>query len=83
MIWAGTTEGDYKDDQMNSTQIDFHASTVVLGKYATIINRSGKSADVRPFSSDCSKLESVPIVDAVVVYDCPHTLETFMLVVRN
>ena len=47
---------------------------VVVGKYATIINQSGKSANVRPFSSDCSKLEAVPIVDAVVEYDIPHTL---------
>ena len=38
---------------------------------------------MRPFSSDCSKLESVPIADAVVAYDCPHTLETFILVVVN
>ena len=38
---------------------------------------------MRQFSSDCSKLEAVPIVDAVVAYDCPHTLETFIIVVRN
>ena len=36
-----------------------------------------------PFLSDCSKLEAVPIVDAVVAYDFPHTLETFILVARN
>ena len=36
-----------------------------------------------PFSCDCSKLEAVRIVDAVVVYDCPHTLETFIIVVKN
>ena len=38
---------------------------------------------MRPFSIDCSKLEAVPFVDAVVAYDCPNTLETFLLVVRN
>ena len=42
---------------------------VVVSQHATIINRSGKSADVRPFLSDCSKLEAVPIVDDVVAYD--------------
>ena len=38
---------------------------------------------MRPFSIDCSKLEAVPFVDAVVAYDCPNTLEIFVLVVRN
>ena len=66
---------------MTSTQLYSHSNMVVVGKYATIINRSGNSADVRPFSSDCSKLEAVPIVDAVVAYDFPLALETFILVV--
>ena len=83
MIWAATTEGGYKDDQMKSAQIDSHENMVVLGQQAIIINRSGKSANVSTFSSYCSKLEAVPIVDAVVSYDFPHTLETFILVVRN
>ena len=38
---------------------------------------------MRPFSSDCSKLEAFTIFDAVVAYDRPHTLEKFILVVRN
>ena len=68
---------------MTPTQLDSHANMVVVGKYATIINQSGKIANLRTFSSDCSKLEAVPIIDAVVEYDCPHTLETFILVVQN
>ena len=56
---------------------------VVVGQHVTIINISGKSADVRPLPSDCSKLKAVPIIDAVVSYDSPHRLETFILVVRN
>ena len=38
---------------------------------------------MRPLSSDCSKLEAVPIVNAVVAYDFPHTLETLIIFVRN
>ena len=38
---------------------------------------------MRPFSIHCSELEAVPIVDAVVVYDCPHTLDTFILIVQS
>ena len=68
---------------MTSIHIDSHANMVFVFKHATIINQSGKSADVMPFLSDCSKLEAVPINDAVVAYDCYHTLETFILVVQN
>ena len=52
-----------------TTQLDSHANMVVVGGHATVFGKSDKSCDVRPFSSDCSKLESVPIVDAAVAYD--------------
>ena len=83
MILASTTKGEYNDDQITSTQLDSNANMVVVGQHSNIINWSGKSADVSPFSIDCSKLEAVLIVDAVVEYYFPHTLETFILVVRN
>ena len=83
MIWAAATKGEYKYDQMNSTQIDSNTNMVVVGKYDTIINQSGKSANVRPLLSECYKLEAVPIVDAGVAYDCPHALQTFILIVKN
>ena len=72
-----------KDDELSTTQLDSHANMVVVGNNATIFSNSGKSADVRPFSSKCSKMESVPIVDAAVAYDCPYTLKTYLLTVRN
>ena len=70
-------------DEPTTTQLDSHANMVVVGEHATVFGRSGKSADVRPFSSDCSKLEAVPIVDAAVAYDCPYTMKTYLLTVRN
>ena len=48
-----------------------------------MFGRSGRSTDVRLFSSDRSKLESVPIVDAAVAYDCPYSMKTYLLTVRN
>ena len=56
---------------------------VVVGQQATVFGSSGRSADVRPFSSDCSKLVLVPIVDAAMAYDYPFTMRTFILTVRN
>ena len=38
IIWAAITKGDYKDEQMASTQLEYHANMLVVGKYATIIN---------------------------------------------
>ena len=83
MIWEAMTEVEYKYEQMISTQLGSHANMLIVGQHATIINLSGKNSYVRPFSSDCSKLEAVPIVDALVAYDCPHILETLIIVVRN
>ena len=57
------------DQETTTTQLDSHANMVVVGGHATVFGKSGKSCDVRPFSSDCHKLESVPIVDAAVAYD--------------
>ena len=68
---------------MASIELDYHANMVVLCQHDAIINQLGKNADVRPFSSYCSKLESVPNIYDVVVYDWLHTLETFILIVQN
>ena len=71
------------DDQQTSTQLDSHTNMVVVGSYASVFGHSGKSADVRSFSSDYSKLEFVPIVDAVIAYDCPYSMTTYILAVKN
>ena len=65
MIWAATVgcKGDYES---STTELDSHANMIVLGEQARIINRSGKYAEVRAFSNECSTLKKVPIVDAVI-----------------
>ena len=68
-VWATTADMGDGDDITTTTQLDSHANMVVVGSQATVFGRSGKCADVRPFSSDCSKLESIPIVDAAIAYD--------------
>ena len=66
VIWATTTSVDDKDDKMTSTQLESHANMAFVGRHATVINRSVKSAEVRPFYKDCSQMTAVPIVDAAV-----------------
>ena len=68
-VWATTANMGSDDSEPTTTQLDSHANMVVAGGHATVFGKSGKHCDVRPFSSDCSKLESVPIVDAAVAYD--------------
>ena len=71
------------DENMATTQLDSHANMIVVGRQATVFGSSGKHADVRPFSNNCSKLEAVPIVDAAIAYDCPYSMKTYLLTVRN
>ena len=57
-----------KDDEnkASTTELDSHANMIVVGAQATIIQQSGRSAEVRAFSDKCSKLEKIPIIDAIV-----------------
>ncbi len=82
-IWATRADMGNNDNHETSTQLDSHANMVVIGGHASVFGHLGKSADVRPFSNNCSKLESVPIVDAVMAYDCLYTMKTYILAVRN
>ena len=82
MAWVAAM-GDKDDEEANTTELDTHANMVVVGRQATIISRSGRNAEVRAFSNECSKLEEVPIVDAAIAYDCPYTMKTYLLIVRN
>ena len=68
-VWATAANVGLDDEEPTTTQLDSHANMAVAGGHATVFGKSGKHCDVRPFSSECSKLESVPIVDAAVAYD--------------
>ena len=68
---------------VSSTELDSHANMVVLGKQAFVFSHSGQFANVQAFSEEVKALPEVPIVDAVIAYDCPSSGETFLLVARN
>ena len=61
--------------------LDTHANMVVLGRNCHVVNYSGKTAEVRPFSPDYEALQ-VPIVDSVVQCDDLYSGETYMLVFK-
>jgi hypothetical protein len=65
------------------TELDSHANMVVLGQHAMIINNSGRTAQVNPFTPDYDALTEVPIVDAAILYECPYTMQNHLLIFRN
>ena len=50
---------------------------------AWVISYSGRQAQVNAFSSDLPAINSVPIVDAAILYECPYTHVKYILVARN
>ena len=82
-VWATTANMGNDDEEAAATQLDSHVNMVVVGSHVPVFRQSGKSADVRHFSSNYSKLESIPSVDAAVIYDCPYNMNTYIPTVRN
>ena len=67
----------------SKTRLDSHAVAPVVGCNASIIRSTGQTTDVFGFTKALSSLQSVPIVDAAIAYDCPYTFKTFVLVIYN
>ena len=56
---------------------------VVVGSNCTVFDTTGKFCTVNSFTESAGKLDRVPIVDAVVAYDCPYTSKVYLLLMRN
>jgi hypothetical protein len=54
-----------------------------MGKHCHIISDSGLTADVSAFSDEVGSMLKVPIVDTLIVFECPYTGKIFLLVARN
>ena len=66
------------------TELDTHANMVVLGKHCFVFDRiHGKTCEVEPFDPSLGTAKEIPIVDAVIAYDCPYLARTFILIIRN
>ena len=64
------------------THFDSHATMVVCGKHCHILSRSGINATVSAFTDDVGTMQ-IPIIDAVIVYDCPDITKVWLLIIRN
>ena len=75
--------GGVRGRRAGTTELDSCANMVVIGAQGTIIQKTGRYADLNAFSSDVGTLSRVPIVDAAVAYDCPFSGQTILMVARN
>ena len=70
-------------DEGSRTELDSHANMVVVGSNCLIVEYSGRTAVVNPFTPEYDALTEVPIVDAAVLYECPYSGKEYILLVRN
>jgi hypothetical protein len=70
-------------DEGSRTELDSHANMVVVGSNCLIVEYSGRTAVVSPFTPEYDALTEVPIVDAAVLYECPYSGKEYILLVRN
>ena len=70
-------------ETVTATELDSHADSPVVGKYAWILEDTGRRASVTGFTSDLGKPLSVPVVNAAVAYNCELTGNTHILVLCN
>ena len=67
------------------TELDSHANMCVLGKHCLLLSElaTARKVSVGAFAEAAGGLESVPIVDAMLVYDCPRRNQVYLLVLQN
>ena len=81
---ATNEEDEHLEEEEDSrTELDSHANMVVVGRNAVVIQESGDTVDVRPFSPDYQALKKMQVVDAAVKYTCPYSLTEYCLILRN
>ena len=70
-------------DTLSRTELDTHASSIVIGDNVLVTHDSGKVANVGPFTDQLGKLKNIPIVDGVVAHDCKYTGKTYYIAMYN
>jgi len=61
-------------------ELDSHADMCCAGATAVIIEYTGKTCDVSPFSKEYIAMQNIPIIKAATAYDDADTVEMFILI---
>ena len=64
------------------SHLDLHVNMIVCGKHCHILSQSGIKATVSAFIDNVGTMQ-IPIIYAVIAYDCPDTTKIWLLIVRN
>ena len=79
---VASMEVDVETDGESRTEVDSHANMPVVGREALVVEQSGKTVEVSPFTPDYKPIK-VEVVDAVIQYDSPLNGREYMLVIQN
>ena len=74
--------GDGRHD-VKSIEIDSHANKIVIGSQGSIIQATLQCDEVEAFSDEVLVLENLPIVDAIIAYDIPYSMTTYLIIAKN
>ena len=82
---ASTRDGSSRlgRDLGERAELDSHANVICLGRHCSVVRRTGVTMEVNAFASEVGSLTNIPVVDAVVVYDCLYTGESYFLLMHN
>ena len=68
---------------LSRTELDSHADSPVVGRNAYILEYTAHTVNVHGFAEDLGNLQAIPVVHAIVAYDCPLTAHTYLLRIHN
>ena len=75
-------EVDIETDGQSRTELDSHANMPVVGREALVVEQSGRTVEVSPFTPDYKPIK-VEVVNAIIQYDSPLDGKEYILVVQN
>ena len=71
------------DNSVSRTELESHANMVCLGRHALIIEDTGETVDVKPFTPDYNTLQKFPFVTGAILTECVFTGKTRIFIFHN
>ena len=81
-MWSRQIKAVQRDDLATThsrAELDTHANTCCFGKNATIVEETGHTVTVSPFTDNLGELSDIKICTLAVAYDCPDTMCSYIL----
>ena len=75
-------EVDIETDGQSRTELDSHANMPVVGREALVVEQSGRTVEVSPFTPDYKPIK-VEVVNAIIQDDSPLDGKEYILVIHN